>query len=418
MELTEKLAILAQGAKYDVSCSSSGSNRSNTKGLGNASYSGICHSWTEDGRCVSLLKILFSNICIYDCFYCINGTSNDIPRTSFTPDEVAKLTVEFYRRNYIEGLFLSSAITVDKDYTMEQLVNTVKKLRTDYNFQGYIHLKGIPGADSDLLTKAGRLVDRLSINIELPNRDSLKQLAPDKNGREILTAMKTVRHGIKVYKENKKQLQKNSRSSKPLPSFVPAGQSTQLIVGASNDSDKEILNLTENLYQKIGLKRVFYSAFIPVTNKHNDKLPAIVSPPYQREHRLYQADWLLRFYNFTSTELFSDNNFNLLLELDPKAHYALINLHLFPKEINTASKTELLRIPGVGPKSANRIVKARKHFHLNYQDLKRMGVVLKRARYFITCKGKYYGGVPFKKELIENRLISGPGYKQLSLWGN
>ncbi|ACB84510.1 putative DNA modification/repair radical SAM protein [Natranaerobius thermophilus] len=423
MELTQKLAILAQGARYDVSCSSSGSRRARTEGgFGNASKSGICHSWTEDGRCVSLLKILFTNKCIYDCFYCANGASNNIHRATFTPEEVCQLTEEFYRRNYIEGLFLSSAILNNEDYTMELLATTVKMLREDYRFNGYIHLKGIPGADKTLLIEAGKHVDRLSINIELPTQKSLQLLAPEKNGKEIVSSMKAVSHKIKETKLNRPARTEKTSKSRPKKtsskqSFVPAGQSTQLIVGATNDSDRDILRLSENLYQQIGLKRVFYSAFIPISNKHKEKLPAIAEPPYLREHRLYQADWLLRFYKFNYQELFDNQDTNLSLELDPKAQFALRNFHLFPQEINQASKKMLLRIPGIGPKSARRILKARKHFQLGFEDLKRMGIVLKRAKYFITCKGKYYGGIPFKPDLIYSRLLKGPEYKQLSLWG-
>ncbi len=423
MDITQKLPILAQAAKYDVSCSSSGSRRRNkSEGFGNASASGICHSWTEDGRCVSLLKILFTNKCIYDCYYCANSVSSDIPRAIFTPDEVAQLTEAFYRRNYIEGLFLSSAIYHSENYTMELLTDTVKKLRWDYGFNGYIHLKGIPGADPLLLEEAGKHVDRLSLNIELPTRESLHNLAPNKDGRRILSSMKTVSHKIKEHQPLKKKgAQNNTRSlarrgSTKKPLFVPAGQSTQLIVGASQDSDWDMLRLSEYLYQKVGLKRVFYSAFIPVVNKHVSKLPAIQQPPYLREHRLYQADWLLRFYRFTYRELFAPQEDHLSLELDPKAQFALANFHLFPVEINTASKSLLLRIPGIGPKSAYRITRTRRHFSLNFQDLKGLGVVVKRARYFITCKGKYHGDVPFKQEIISQILRTDQTYRQLSLW--
>ncbi|UMZ74116.1 putative DNA modification/repair radical SAM protein [Natranaerofaba carboxydovora] len=410
MNTEEKLTILARAAKYDVSCSSSGSTRSNKKGtLGSTHKSGICHSWTEDGRCVSLLKILLTNYCIYDCLYCENGASNDIKRASFTPDEIASLTEKFYRRNYIEGLFLSSAIMKNEDHTMELLTTVVKKLREEYAFNGYIHMKAIPGADQRLIKEAGSHVDRLSINIELPTKRSLQLLAPEKNSKHIISSMKTVSQKIIERTKEKKKFKK-------APSFVPAGQSTQLIVGASADSDHDILRLSENLYQNMGLKRVYYSAFIPVTNKHQNILPAVNNPPYLREHRLYQADWLLRFYRFTSKELFSDTGKNLSLDLDPKAHFALNNFHLFPVEINKASKTLLLRVPGIGPKSTKKIIMARKHASLGFDDLKRMGIVLKRARYFITCRGKYFGGVPFKKDIIKNRLIAGPEYKQLSLW--
>lgn len=400
MEIGEKLSILARGAKYDVSCSSSGSNRKNLQGkLGNTSKSGICHSWTEDGRCVSLLKILFTNKCIYDCLYCENGASNDIARASFTPGEVAKLTMEFYRRNFIEGLFLSSAIIKSEDYTMELLTNTVENLREKYSFNGYIHLKAIPGADSALLSRAGKYADRLSLNIELATQRSLKLLAPQKDDKKIISSMNFLYQNIK----------KKS-------SFLPAGQTTQLIVGASGDSDHDILNLSESLYKKLGLKRVYYSAFIPVSNKYQKKLPAIKAPPYLREHRLYQADWLLRFYKFSSRELLGDGKHNLSLDLDPKIHYALNNFHLFPVEVNKAAKKILLRVPGIGPKSAGKILKARRHFSLGIEDLKRMGIVLKRARYFITCRGKYYGGATLKPDVIRERLLGGGKYQQISFW--
>ncbi len=410
MNLEEKLSILARAAKYDVSCSSSGSTRENNKkGFGNAKQSGICHSWTEDGRCVSLLKILLTNVCIYDCLYCENSSSNDIERAIFTPTEVASLTESFYRRNYIEGLFLSSAIIKNEDYTMELLTSTVKKLREDHSFNGYIHMKAIPGADAKLLSEAGKHVDRMSLNIELPSRNSLRLLAPEKDGDKIISSMKKVHHGINQAKDDKKKF-------KSAPSFVPAGQSTQLIVGATNDSDHDILKLSSNLYKKIGLKRVYYSAFIPVNNKHKDNLPALISPPYLREHRLYQADWLLRYYNFDYNELFVHDKENLSLDLDPKAHFALNNLHLFPVEINKASKGMLLKVPGIGPKSAAKIIKARKHHSLSLDDLKRMKIVLKRARYFITCGGKYPPRIPFKKDVIKSRLVNDFGYKQISIW--
>lgn len=406
VNLQDKLAILSSAAKYDVSCSSSGSKRRGPSGEpGNTSMNGICHSWTEDGRCVSLLKILFTNVCIYDCQYCANRASIDTPRASFTPGEVCWLTVEFYRRNYIEGLFLSSAIEKSTDYTMERLVETVQKLRETYHFHGYIHLKGLPGADQSLINRAGYYVDRLSLNLELPTRKSLETLAPGKKHPEIMQAVKQVSAQIKVNRAETKKF----RSAEP---FVPAGQSTQLVIGASPDSDRQILKLTERLYDKYSLKRVYYSAYIPV-NVTSEYL-ASYSPPYLREHRLYQADWLLRFYNFTPGELLKNGD-NLNYQLDPKADYALRHLHLFPLEVNRAPKYMLLKVPGIGPKSAARIIKNRRYFALKFEDLKRLGVVVKRARYFVTCQGKYHGGVPMQKEVLTD-ILQGNQSKQLTLF--
>ncbi|MDI3546880.1 MAG: hypothetical protein PWR10_532 [Halanaerobiales bacterium] len=399
MELREKLKILSGAAKYDASCSSSGSNRKNTPGgIGNGASSGICHSWSDDGRCISLLKILFTNYCIYDCAYCINRVSNDLPRASFTPEEVIKLTINFYRRNYIEGLFLSSAVIKSPDYTMELLLKTVRKLREEYKFNGYIHLKAIPGADFSLIARAGRYADRMSVNIELPSKKSLSLLAPQKKMESILTPMKEIGLNIKENREERKK-------SKNLPRFVPAGQSTQLIIGASPETDYHILKLCEALYQRFNLKRVYYSAYIPVSN--NPSLPQLRRPPLLREHRLYQADWLLRFYGFAADELLDRANPNFNPKLDPKANWALNHLHLFPLEVNRADYEMLLRVPGIGIKSARRIVSARRTGSIDFDDLEKFGTVLKRARYFITCKGKYYGGIPFREELIKERLVEG-----------
>ena len=396
MDINEKLRILSDSAKYDVSCSSSGSSRSNVPGgIGNAASSGICHSFTADGRCISLLKILLTNYCQFDCAYCVNRLSNDVERAAFTPDEVADLTINFYRRNYIEGLFLSSAIFKSPNYTMELLIQTVKKLRQVYKFNGYIHIKAIPGADKALIQEAGQLVDRMSINIELPSNNSLKLLAPQKTKDKILTPMSFISSSIEANKEERSIF-------KSSPSFVPAGQSTQLIVGATPDSDYKIMKLSENLYKQMKLKRVYYSAYIPVSN--NPKLVSIKNSPLLREHRLYQADWLLRFYKFKADELLDTENSTLNLNYDPKTDWAIRNIHKFPLEINTASYDALLRIPGIGVTSVLKIYRARKIRSLDFQDLKKMGVMLKRAQYFITCKGKYYGDVPFKKELIEFRL--------------
>lgn len=398
MDIKEKLNILSAAAKYDVSCSSSGSKRKNTNaGIGNAASSGICHSFTADGRCISLLKILLTNYCIYNCKYCVNAASKDIPRAAFTPEEVVDLTINFYKRNYIEGLFLSSAIFKNPNYTMELLLKVVKKLRLEENFNGYIHLKAIPGADEALIQEAGKFVDRMSVNIELPSSSSLKLLAPQKTKENILAPMNIIKNNILETKDLKKKI-------KSTPLFVPGGQSTQLIVGATPESDFKILNLSENLYNKFNLKRVYYSAYVPVV-KNEKALPDITHPPLVREHRLYQADWLLRFYGFKAKELLKDENENFDLNFDPKTSWALNNINNFPMEINKVSYDELLRIPGIGVRSAKRILTARKVHSLSFEDLKKIGVVLKRAKYFITCKGKYYGDVSFNDEKIRTRLL-------------
>ncbi|MGN9135291.1 putative DNA modification/repair radical SAM protein [Clostridium sp. HCP1S3_B4] len=396
MDISHKLKILSDAAKYDVSCSSSGSKRKTTKNtIGSTHASGICHSFTPDGRCISLLKILLSNCCIYNCSYCINRKSNDINRATFTPDEVANLTINFYRRNYIEGLFLSSAIIKTPNYTMEMLYNVVYKLRKVYNFGGYIHLKAIPGSDEDLIKKAGNLVDRMSVNLELPSSKSLKLLAPEKNKQDILSPMKTIKNNISINKYERKKF-KNANL------FVPGGQSTQLIVGASKETDLNILNLSENLYNKMNLKRVYYSAYVPVNTDKN--LPTIKNPPTLREHRLYQGDWLLRFYGFKASELLSHKNPNFDINFDPKTSYALNNLDNFPIEINEASYEALLRVPGIGVRGARKIILTRKVGFLDFYDLKKLGIVLKRAQYFITCKGKYYGSVEFDDIKIRRAL--------------
>lgn len=398
MDIKEKLNILSAAAKYDVSCSSSGSKRKNTTdGLGNAASSGICHSFTADGRCISLLKILLTNYCIYNCKYCVNASSKDVQRAAFTPEEVVDLTINFYKRNYIEGLFLSSAIFKNPNYTMELLLKVVKKLRLEENFNGYIHLKAIPGADEALIQEAGKFVDRMSVNIELPSSSSLKLLAPQKTKENILAPMNTIKNNILETKDLKKKI-------KSTPLFVPGGQSTQLIVGATPESDFKILNLSENLYNKFNLKRVYYSAYVPVV-KNEKALPDITHPPLVREHRLYQADWLLRFYGFKAKELLKDEGENFDLNFDPKTSWALNNINNFPMEVNKVSYDELLRIPGIGVRSARRILTARKVHSLSFEDLKKIGVVLKRAKYFITCKGKYYGDVSFNDEKIRTRLL-------------
>ena len=398
LTLNEKLSILSAAAKYDVSCSSSGSKRNNTNdGIGNAANSGICHSFTPDGRCISLLKILLTNICIYDCKYCINAKTRDSKRAMFTPDEVVTLTINFYKRNYIEGLFLSSAIIKNPNYTMELLLTVVKKLRLDENFNGYIHLKAIPGADDSLIKEAGKYVDRMSVNIELPSANSLKLLAPEKSKENILAPMRVIKNTIIENKDLKKKI-------KSTPLFVPGGQSTQLIVGATAESDFKIINLSQNLYNKYNLRRVYYSAYVPVV-KNEKSLPDITHPPLVREHRLYQADWLLRYYGFNAKELLKNEDDNFDLNFDPKTSWALNNIDKFPIEINRASYETLLRVPGIGVRSAKRIVVTRKVHLLNFEDLKKLGIVLKRARYFITCKGKYYGDVNFDEEKIRKRLL-------------
>ena len=385
MTIKEKLEILADSAKYDASCSSSGSTRKNENGLGNAHYAGICHAFASDGRCVSLLKILMTNACIFDCKYCINRKSNNVKRAIFTPEEICEITINFYKRNYIEGLFLSSGIIKNPDYTMEKLIETIYLLRNKYHFSGYIHAKAIPGASEYLLKKLGKLVDRLSANIELPKDDSLKLLAPDKKIDKISSIMQTV-------KENRSH------------SFVPAGQSTQMIIGASKETDLDILGKSESLYNRYSLKRVFYSAYIPV---NKDKLlPTIEMPPLVRENRLYQADWLLRYYGYKVDSLLDQKNPNFNVLLDPKADWALRHFDEFPKEINTASYYDLLKIPGIGPTSAKKIITSRKVFKIEFEDLKKMGISIKRAKYFITCNGKFYVNMGlFKKEFVKSSLM-------------
>ena len=419
MSLMEKLGILSDAAKYDVSCSSSGvSRRGGGTGIGNTVAGGICHSFGADGRCISLLKVLFTNECIYDCKYCINRRSNDVPRASFTPDEICDLTIQFYRRNYIEGLFLSSGILYSPSYTMELIYEAVHKLRTKYRFQGYIHVKAIPGADPELVKRLGLLADRMSVNLELPTADGLKSLAPNKHRKNILTPMRQIQQGIT---QNKNEIV----AFRHAPSFVPAGQSTQMIVGATPESDYQIMMVPENLYKKFDLKRVYYSAFVSVNA--DKSLPALPGgPPLLREHRLYQADWLLRFYGFEAQELLSEGkpNFNVLL--DPKADWALRHLEQFPVEINRASYQTILRVPGIGVKSARRIVRARRNGSLNFDDLKKIGVTLKRALYFITCSGKMMYPTKLDEDYIARNLVGekvrlpfdmdGMTYKQLSLF--
>ncbi len=395
--IDEKLRILSDAAKYDVSCSSSGSNRKNTNnGLGNAAYSGICHSWSADGRCVSLLKILMTNYCIYDCKYCISRKSNDIERAILTPDEIVRLTMNFYRRNYIEGLFLSSGVIKNADYTMEQMIAVAKKLRLEENFNGYIHMKVIPGASRELIHEIGLYVDRVSVNIELAENKALKLLAPDKKPTDISTSMGLIRRNQIQNTEEKKLF-------KSTPSFIPAGQTTQMIIGAGGESDFAILNRSENLYKNFGLKRVYYSAYVPV-NK-SGILANTGAVPMLREHRIYQADWLLRFYNFKAEEILDEKNPFIDPLLDPKANWAVQNWHLFPMEINRAPYKDLIRIPGIGVTSAKRIVMARRHNVIKYEHLKKLGVVIKRAKYFITVNGEFMGFRKESPELIRNALM-------------
>ena len=420
MTLNEKLNILSDAAKYDVSCTSSGVERKGDgTGMGNCSKAGICHSFSADGRCISLLKILFTNECIYDCKYCINRASNDVVRTSFTPEEICTLTMEFYRRNYIEGVFLSSGILKSPDYTMELIYAALYRLRHVCNFQGYIHVKAIPGADPGLVQMTGFLADRMSVNVELPTAESLRLLAPHKSRKNILAPMRLVQNQIT---ENKQEI----RLYRNAPRFVPAGQSTQMIIGATPETDYQILNVAESLYKKFDLKRVFYSAFVPV-NEDRD-LPVLKDnqPPLLREHRLYQADWLLRFYHFEAHELLDEENPNFNILLDPKCCWALKHLEVFPIEINKADYRLLLRVPGIGYKSAARIVKARRLGVLQFEDLKKMGVALKRALYFITCAGRMMYPVRIEEDYITRNLLNtkekipegayGMTYRQLSLF--
>ena len=458
LTLQEKLEILADAAKYDVACTSSGSDRRGKKGeLGNTKACGICHSFAADGRCISLLKILMTNHCAYDCKYCVNRSSNDVPRATFTPEEICELTVEFYKRNYIEGLFLSSGVLKNPTYTMEKMCETLMLLRTKYHFNGYIHVKTIPGASDDMLAMAGYLADRISVNLELPTAESLTKLAPNKNMQTILDPMGKVRDTIashrmaigkdarmersasnrylnqSIFSESKKistdsvrdiasmgndiqrgdspVLQEPGRyalapldTSKLKRRFAPAGQSTQMIIGATGESDYTILNTTQQLYQGFDLKRVFYSAYIPINE--DSALPELgTAPPLLREHRLYQADWLLRFYGFQATELLSEQQPNFNEFLDPKCDWALRHMELFPVDVQTASYSMLLRVPGIRPKSAGRIVQARRFGSLDFDSLKRMGVVLKRAHYFILCNGRQMYHTPIEQGYITRQLV-------------
>jgi len=405
VDILEKLAILADSAKYDVSCSSSGVGRNGQSGkIGSAAACGICHSFAADGRCISLLKVLMSNACIYDCKYCVNRVSADTPRTSFTPEELSDLTIQFYRRNYIEGLFLSSGVLKSPDYTMERMISTARLLREKHRFNGYIHTKAIPGASQALIDEMGLWVDRMSVNIELPTEKSLQSLAPQKTPEAVIGPMARISEGIRSNLADRDHF-------RHAPKFVPAGQSTQMIVGASPDSDLRILRLSEGLYQKYKLKRVYFSAYTPVVR--DPSLPSLMTePPLMREHRLYQADWLMRFYGFTSDEIVSPKHPNLSLILDPKCAWALRNIDHFPVEVNRASYATLLRVPGIGVIGARRIVQARRVGSIDFEGLNKLGIVMKRARYFITCRGKVDVGVVFSPDIIARSLLSA---RELSL---
>lgn len=439
--IQEKLEILADAAKYDVACTSSGSDRRGKKGsLGNTRACGICHSFASDGRCISLLKILMTNHCVYDCKYCINRCSNDVPRATFTPDEICQLVIEFYKRNYIEGLFLSSGVLKNPAYTMERMCETLLLLRNKYKFNGYIHVKTIPGAPDELLATLGYLADRMSINLELPTAESLELLAPNKNFKTIMDPMEKVSdtiaaHRLAIGKSarmeraqgnklltnsifNEGRLLETTSVKDKLPAcmgegrlsrpFAPAGQSTQMIIGATPETDLNLITTTQKLYQSYDLKRVFYSAYIPINE--DPVLPQLgTAPPLLREHRLYQADWLLRYYGFQADELLSEERPNFNEQIDPKCDWALRHLEIFPVELSTASYDTILRVPGIGPKSAGRIVSARRYGRLDFDILKKMGVVLKRAHYFITCNGKMMYKIPIDEQYITRQLISTNG---------
>lgn len=406
--IQEKLKILADAAKYDVSCASSGSNRAaKAGGLGNASNMGICHSYTEDGRCVSLLKILLTNYCIYDCAYCVSRSSNDVKRAAFTVDEVVELTLEFYKRNYIEGLFLSSGIFKNADYTMERLVRIAKDLRTKHHYNGYIHLKLIPGASDELVRQAGLYADRLSANLELPSEKSLKLIAPEKSYAQVYEPMNYLKEAIVAYKQEKKQI-------KNTPIFAPAGQSTQMVIGASPETDLHILNLSSSLYQQQSLKRVYYSGYIPVSN--DTRLPTLAAPPLVRENRLYQADWLMRFYGFNVTEIVDEQHPHLDMQYDPKLVYALRNMHLFPVNLQTAPYEMILRVPGIGVRSAQKIVAARRYSHIHMDLLKKLRIAVNRAQYFIEVPGNLLLRKQYYPEMIKKELAGQDKPQQLALF--
>lgn len=404
----EKLKILAESAKYDVSCATSGTVRRNQGGgLGNTvGGMGICHSFTEDGRCVSLLKIMLTNYCIYDCAYCINRRTNDIRRATLSVSELVELTIEFYRRNYIEGLFLSSGVIRNPDYTMERMVRVVKDLRTVHSFNGYIHMKSIPGCSRELVNEAGLYADRMSVNLEIPSEGNLKMLAPDKNYESVFTPMRYIRDGMMQSLEDR-------RKFRHAPRFVPAGQSTQIIVGATTDNDRAILRLSSALYRRPSMKRVYYSGYVPV-NTYDNRLPAVKQAPLVRENRLYQADWLMRFYEFYADELVDDSHPDLELDIDPKLAWALRHPEYFPVDVNTADYAMLLRVPGIGVKSAKLILVARRYGKLNSAQLKKIGIVMKKAQYFITCRELPYATVNEIKPEQIRRTLTEPKKRRLT----
>lgn len=400
--IREKLTILADAAKYDVSCSSSGSKRKNTPdGLGNATGMGICHTYTQDGRCVSLLKILLTNHCIFDCAYCVSRKSNDVKRAGFTVEEVVDLTINFYKRNYIEGLFLSSGIFKSVDYTMERLVRIAKTLRTEHKFNGYIHLKAIPGASEELIHEAGLYADRLSVNLEMPSEMSLQKVAPEKTYKDAYKPMNFLKESIDDYKSQSKALVKSVHK----PNFAPAGQSTQMVIGASPETDQDILKLSKTLYRDQSLKRVYYSGYVPISD--DSRLPTLSAPPLRRENRLYQADWLMRFYKFDATEIVDDANPMLDPDVDPKLAYALRNPAMFPVDVNTATLEMILRIPGVGVKSAHKIVASRRFQKLRREHLKKIGVVWKRAQYFLISADRDFRQLGFDPSIIRRQVLHG-----------
>lgn len=412
MEIAKKLEILADAAKYDVACTSSGIDRSAVKGqLGNTLSAGICHSFAADGRCITLLKVLQTNVCVYDCVYCVNRCSNEVARAAFLPRELADLTIGFYRRNYIEGLFLSSGVIQNPDYTSELMAETLRILRHEYGFRGYIHAKGVPGTSPELISILGHLADRMSVNMELPSKQSLQLLAPEKNKQNILAPMRQIKQSIAEDKDTQALARKGrhyltkSHATKKNRAFVPAGQSTQMIIGATPESDFHILNLSASLYQTLNLKRVFFSAYLPVND--DSRLPGTDAIQLNREHRLYQADWLLRFYRFDVGEIITEDNPFLDPELDPKANWALNNLDCFPLEVNTASHDMLLRVPGIGVRGAKSIIKARRYTTLRETELKKLGIAYKRARFFITCNGSYAGlGIDFSRDTLRAHLAA------------
>lgn len=412
MNTTAKLALLADAAKYDVACTSSGIDRDARMGaLGNATAAGICHSFSADGRCITLLKVLFTNVCVFDCAYCASRCSNDVPRASFRPRELADLTMEFYRRNYIEGLFLSSGVLKNPDYTTERIIECLRILREEYGFRGYIHAKAVPGTSSDLLAALGLLADRISVNMELPSSESLALLCPNKTRDSIVAPMRQIREGIAEDRDTRALMRRDAcymaqrRPARKTRAFAPAGQSTQMIIGATPETDFQILNLSSSLYKTMHMKRVFFSAYLSVNE--DGRLPQGNAVQLDREHRLYQADWLMRFYKFDAAELIDEGQPFLATDIDPKANWAINHLDRFPIEVNTAPYEELLRVPGIGVRGAKAIVGARCATALGEAELRKLGVAYKRARFFITCRGRYQGhGTRFDKESLHAQLAA------------